>query len=252
MRQVTSGVTFVLTGGNKVVTWSGEMGIDVDVVSVRNNDGNRCHYHYAELVTGGMDLRAPSGKSVTQVTFCADGESNPGAPPPEPDNIVTTVGDLCQASFKEEGTGTDLISDPSVSFGFTAASPDQQEQVAVCAAGDQQECLPNPPRKDYDKNLCGTTAGLYPGELPISCLPVDLNTPAGSPKYCWYYENQVCDAHARSENLFGCNDPLKRTPVVDTFRPKTEVGGIDFSVTVFDGSTTYTTCTRSRCWTSTQ
>jgi hypothetical protein len=247
--QTQNGITVIVF--NQEVTWSAQPGVDVDLVAVWRGTGTKCHYHYTEVQTEGAGLRAPQSGNPVNVAICADGDTNPGAPPePEPDNIVTTVGDLCEASFNEEGTGTELISDPSVSFGFTAASPGQQEQVAVCAAGAQQECLANPPRRDYNKNVCAVGfAPTVSGELPLDCAPVDYETTAEGPKYCWYYENQVCDGNTelKFSELWGCS-----TRAPNSFRPKTEVGGIDFSVTVFDGSTTYTTCTRSRCWTSTQ
>jgi hypothetical protein len=237
MVTITSGVTSMASGGK--VTWSAGPGVDVDLVSINRNNGNRCNYYYAEQSAGGMDLQPPEGGSGATVTFCADGILSP-TPPPEPE-IITTLEDGCVTSFT---SGSEPLLDANVAFGFTAASPGGQEQVAVCASSAQRECLPNPPRKSYDKASC--TGAILP---LATCAPVEYE--AGDAKYCWYYENQVCDANTLTDEpelyvLWGCNDRL------GTFRPKTEVGGIDFSVTVFDGSTTYTTCTRSRCWTSTQ
>jgi hypothetical protein len=73
------------------------------------------------------------------------------------------------------------------------------EEIAICAGGttvEQIECLPNPPRIfGFDKNNCAgyvSVSALLPGELPLSCAPVEYETQTDA-KYCWYYENQVCD-----------------------------------------------------------
>jgi hypothetical protein len=238
---------------NGTVTWSaptdsnGFPVADVDLISVARNSGKRCNYSYPDQPVGGEGLSTSDGGAATSVTICADGVLEP-APEAEPEpEIITSIGDACESTFT---AGDTLLIDADVSFGYSAPADGQPETIAICSnqtddtsASLQRECLPNPPpNPNYSAENCvpGTS-----GELPLECAPVLSQTENGE-KYCWYYENQVCDENTEEvfKMLWGCGN--SRTD--GTYIPRPQLGGVDLSITTHQGSYTYTSCTRSRCW----
>ncbi len=238
------------------VTWSaptdmnGYPTADVDLVSVARNSGKRCNYSYPDQPAGGEGLSTSDGGKATSVTICADGLVLDPPPEPEPEaEFITSIGDACQSSFTADGT---LLIDGDVSFAYSGPADGAAEEIAICSnetdangASVQRACLNNenlPPNPAYPLPAANCVAGPS-GELPVECAPVLYET-AGGAKYCWYYENQVCEEDTEDYYFDRWNCGTR----VGTYIPRPEIGGVDLSVTTHQGSYTYTSCSRSRCW----
>jgi hypothetical protein len=230
---------------NGTVTWSvatdgdGNALVDVDLVSVYRNSGKRCNYVYNTQQAGGSLLSTSDGGNATGVTVCADGviQPLPEPPPPEP---FSSFKDSCTASWDYVGdSGTDEPFD--VSFGYSKQLlAGGLEGAAVCIKGGQgqrqcvNECVP----RDISGEVCTPNAS---GEVPLSCAAceLDYNGPFEQEdqdlKYCWYYENRVCEA--------GDNDPPGYCNVsrnVDTFVPSPKKKTLQANIDVTTGSDCYT------------
>jgi len=217
---------------------------NVYLVSTFNKgQGKRCNYLYEAGVSEGAGLGAIDSGAVETVTVC--GEPEPTVLPPAETGIVTTLGEECTATYVYDGTEP-LGEQLAVSFGFTAGSV---ETITACASYEentplpglsQMECAPPPyplrtpvPPTNGD---CSTPN--LDGSYPLSCAPVEYD--AGDLKYCWYYENRVCE----TGDLAGYCEGR----IADTYIPKTKKGSLNITVDVMDGSTCYTYYLRGRAY----
>jgi hypothetical protein len=226
---------------------------NVYLVSTFNKgQGKRCNYLYKEGVASGDGLGAMNSGSVETVTICGEPTADP-LPPPET-GIVTTLGEECLATFNYDGSDEGGTV-PAVSFGLTAGST---ELVAACSSSSeatidlglgQTECAPPPaPLRTPVPPAGGDCHTPYvDGSYPLSCAPVEWD--AGELKYCWYYENRVCEVGVSYPETHHCYlRGYDGTAAVSTYVPKTKVSTFDISVDVHDGSTCYTYYLRGKAY----
>lgn len=231
---------------NGTVTWSvatdidGNPLVDVDLVSVYRNNGKRCNYVYTTQQQGGSLLSTSSG-NATGVTVCADGviQPLPEPPPPQPPVPFSSFTDACQADWDLDGNSSTASEKFDVAFGYSKQFfTDGVEGAAVCIKGGQgqrqcvNECVP----RDITGQVCTPNAL---GEVPLTCATCELSydgpfeADGDDLKYCWYYENRVCEAGVSDPGY--CNN---RAP--DTFVPSPKKKTLQANIDVTTGSDCYT------------
>ena len=228
----------------------------MDLVSVARNSGQRCNYSYPDQPIGGSGLTTSDGGDALYVTICADGNIEAPLPPPPPEPI-STLGNECEATF-----GFNLIEDEGdvpitekfeVAIGYTKQFLDgDTEGVAICTdKGGQRECVNECVPTGTTAENCTVEEGID-GELHLDCAQCEYEypDPAGSTKdlkYCWYWENRVCDSTTYPIEIVDgvptptkpgyCNTP-NRTDM--TYIPSPKKKSLNAKIDVTTGSDCYT------------
>jgi hypothetical protein len=224
--------------------------------------GARCNYQYSEKISEGDNLGdgTPSNKDIL-VTLCAAPDDSPAAGP----DIIDTQADGCTASFSFNGiTGKQFQG----AIGLDSGGPDTNAKLAICASSTreaidkglgQKRCVGGcVPREIPEGTDC---APLDDGSIPLACAPCEWQSTVPDPynpgenlKYCWYWQNRVCDpADIDMYLLFpgthycygreggpddlNCTDSEPTGPCIGTFTPKSTKNKYIIEVEEYDGST---------------